>query len=105
MFELTDVLRLVSSIHGFRLARTLGFRTEKRIASCISEQKLNCEHVGHSKNCRARPLGFRYRKPSRTVGFRKEIVFQSCIFCLKANGATTISIRKRRVRRLAPIGT
>ena len=99
------LLRLVSFIHDFRLARTLGLRTEKRISSFVSEQKLNCEHVDHSKNCRARPLGFRYRKASRAMGFRKEIVFQACSFCLKTNGSTTISVQNRSVRRHGCIAT
>ena len=90
--------RTVSVLHDFSVARTFGFRTEMRIDAFVFEEKLSCEHVDHSKNCRARPLGFRYRKASRTIGFRKEIVFQACNFCLKTNGATTISIRNRGSR-------
>ena len=73
------LLRLVSFIHDVRLARTLGVRTEKRVDSCISEQKLMWEHVDHRKHGRGRARGFRYRKASRTIGFRTEIEFQAGI--------------------------
>ena len=52
------LLCLVSFRHGFRRAHTLGFRTEIVADSFISEQKLNCEHVDHSKNGRAWNLLF-----------------------------------------------
>ena len=44
------LLCLVSFRHGFRRARTLGFRTEIVADSFISEQKLICKHVDHSKS-------------------------------------------------------
>ena len=39
------MFRNVSFRHDFRVARTLGFRTEMVADSFISEQKLICEHV------------------------------------------------------------
>ena len=44
------LLCLVSFRYDVRLARTIGFRTEKRIGSFIFKQELVREPVGHSKN-------------------------------------------------------
>ena len=40
MLEMTDVASIGIVYTWFRLARTLGVRTEKRVESFISEQKL-----------------------------------------------------------------
>ena len=80
------LLCLVSFRYDVRLARTIGFRTEKRIGSFIFKQKLVCEHVDHSKNCHAWYPLFCYRKCRRTIGFHREIAFQARNFCPKQKG-------------------
>ena len=68
------MLEHVSFKHDFRRARTHGFRTEICADSFIFEQKVNCEHVDHSKNCHAWYLLFCYRKCRRSIGFQREYV-------------------------------
>ena len=80
------MLEHVSFKHDFRRARTHGFRSEIDADSIISEQKLNCERVDHSKKCHAWYLLFCYRKCRRSIGFQKEIMFQGRIFCPKQKG-------------------
>ena len=82
------MLEHVSFKHDFRRARTHGFRSEIDADSIISEQKLNCERVDHSKNCHAWYLLFCYRKCRRSIGFQRENMFQACI-----------SAQNRRMRR------
>ena len=74
------MLEHVSFKHDFRRARTHGFRTEIHADSFIFEQKLNCEHVDHSKNCHAWYLLFCYRKCRRSIGFRAEKRIGSFIY-------------------------
>ena len=97
------MLEHVSFKHDFRRARTHGFRTEMVADSFISEQKLNCEHVDHSKDCRAWNLLFCYGNGRRTFGFQREIMSQACSFCPKQKDATTISVQNRGDRCLALI--
>ena len=99
------LLRLVPFIHGFRLARTHGFRTETRIASFISEQKLICEHVDHSNNAHAWYPLFCYRNCRRSIGFRKENTCRARTFNQKQKEAATISIENRWARCYDLIGT
>ena len=80
------MFRNVSFRHDFRVARTLGFRTEMVADSFISEQKLTCEHVDHSKNRRAWNLLFCYGNGRRTFGFQREIMSQARNFCPKQKG-------------------
>ena len=81
--------------HGFRLARTIGFRTENRVDSFIFKQKLVCEHLDHSKNRHAWYPLFCYRKCRRTLLFLKEIASPRPNFLQKQKGAATISIKNR----------
>ena len=82
------LLCLVSFRHGFRRARTLGFRTEIVADSFISGQKLICEHVDHSKSCRAWSPLFCYGMVAEPFGFKEKL-------CLKH----VISVQNRRMRR------
>ena len=104
MRNIPDVALLGMFRYDFRLARTIWFRTEKRIGSFIVKQKFVCEHVDHSKNCHAWYLLFCYRKCCRTIWFQREIVFQARIFCPKTNDATTFYVQNRWCRCHGPIG-
>ena len=73
------MLEHVQFIHDVRLARTLVFRAEKRVGSCIFEQKLFCEHVEHRNSPRAGTVGFRVRKALPTLQFLNEIDSRICI--------------------------
>ena len=92
------MLEHVSFKHDFRRARTHGFQTEMVADSFISEQKLGCEHVDHSKNCRAWNPLFCYGNGRRTYGFQREIMSQARNFCPKQKDATTFYVQNRGVR-------
>ena len=98
MRNIPDVALLGMFRYDFRLARTIGFRTEKRIGSFICKQKFVCEHVDHGKNCHAWYPLFCYRKCRRTNWFQREIVFQAHIFCPKTNDATPFYVQNRECR-------
>ena len=70
------MLRLVSFRHDVRLARTIGFRTEKRIGSFICKQKFVCEHVDHGKNCHAWYLCFAIENVAEPIGFKEKLCFK-----------------------------
>ena len=103
MRNIPDVALFGMFRYDVRLARTIGFRTEKRIGSFIVKQKFVCEHVDHSKNCHAWYLLFCYRKCRRTIWFQREIVFQARIFCPKTNDATTFYVQNRWCRCHGPV--
>ena len=76
MRNIPDVVLFGMFRYDVRLARTIGFRTEKRIGSFMFKQKFVCEHVDHSKTCHAWYLLFCYRKGRRTIGFQREVCFK-----------------------------
>ena len=92
------MLEHVPFIHDVRLARTLVFQAEKRVGSCIFEQKMFCEHVEHRKSSRARTVGFRVRKALPTLHFLYEMCCRPRNFCPKPIGATPFYVQNRGVR-------
>ena len=53
--------------------KTIVIPSEKRTQPFIFEQKLSCEHVGHTKKCRARTLGFRTEKRHEPLAFEEKL--------------------------------
>ena len=76
MRNIPDVALLGMFRYDFRLARTIGFRTEKRIGSFMCKQKFVCEHVDHRKNCHAWYLCFAIEKVAESFGFKEKLCFK-----------------------------
>ena len=68
--------RVVLFRHVFALHKTIVIPPEKRTQPFIFEQKLSCEHVGHTKKCRARTLGFRTEKRHEPLVFEEKLCFE-----------------------------
>ena len=68
--------RVVLFRHVFALHKTIVIPSEKRTQPFIFEQKLSCEHVGHTKKCRARTLGFRTEKRHEPLVFEEKLCYE-----------------------------
>ena len=83
------MLEHASFKHGFRLARTIGFRTENHIDSFIFKQKLICEHLDHSnKIVMHGTLCFAIENAAEPLGFKEKLCFKH-----------VFSVQNRRVER------
>ena len=93
------MLEHTSFKHGFRLARTIGFRTENRIESFLFKQKLICEHLDHSKkrSCMAPSVLLSKMPPNHW--FSKRNYVSSMYFLSKTEGLNDHFIAKQRVPR------